>query len=90
MEEIENKIRIQNKTTNKISSEGKNSTDVSVSENEKEKESSETEDSSFKLADQQACASMTALLKVRTLVLIHALLNRFFPHPFVSFLTVFW
>ena len=28
---------------------------------------------SFKLADHQACASMTALLKVRILVLIHAL-----------------
>lgn len=75
LEENENKIRIQNKTTNKISSEGKNSKDISVSEKEKEKEKegSETEDSSFKLADQQACASMTALLKVRILVLIHAL-----------------
>ena len=75
LEENENKIRIQNKTINKISSEGKNGKDVSVSENEKEKEkeSSETEDSGFKLADQQACASMTALLKVRILVLIHAL-----------------
>ena len=77
LEENENKIRIQNKTINKIAGEGKNGKDVSVSEKEKEKEKekegSETEDSSFKLADQQACASMTALLKVRILVLIHAL-----------------
>ena len=70
IEDNENKIKtenkIENKIKNKIEKKSENSKDGS---SKIVQDGSWVEDSSFKLADQQACASMTALLKVRILLL---------------------